>query len=86
MVQEALALSQQQEITRQQEQMVKVKEYEASIEQMKIEGKRVEGEQRRKFLEEEAKQVGSHSHSGILSFIPSFFYIPKIGICKNLIF
>jgi ATPase family AAA domain-containing protein 3A/B len=55
--QEALALSQQQEITRQQEQMVKVKEYEASIEQMKIEGKRVEGEQRRKYLEEEARQV-----------------------------
>ncbi len=56
-VQEALALSQQQELTRQQEQMVKVKEYEASIEQMKIEGKRVEGEQRRKYLEEESKQV-----------------------------
>lgn len=54
---EALALSQQQELTRQQEQMVKVKEYEASIEQMKIEGKRVEGEQRRKYLEEESKQA-----------------------------
>lgn len=54
---EALALSQQQEITRQQEQMVKVKEYEASIEQMKIESKRVEGEQRRKYLEEEARQA-----------------------------
>ena len=54
---EALALSQQQEMTKQQEQMVKVKEYEASIEQMKIEGKRVEGEQRRKYLEEENKQA-----------------------------
>jgi ATPase family AAA domain-containing protein 3A/B len=54
-----LSLSQQQEVTRQQEQQVKIKEYEASIEQMKIEGKRVEGEQRRKYLEEEARQVYS---------------------------
>ena len=54
---EALELSKVQEQTRQQEQMVKVKEYEASIEQMKIEQKRVEGEQRRKFLEEEGKQA-----------------------------
>ena len=35
--------------------MVKIKEYEAHIEQMKIEQKKVEGEQRRKTLEEEAK-------------------------------
>jgi len=54
---EALGLSQQQEVTKQQEQMVKIKEYEASIEQMKIEQKRVEGEQRRKYLEEENKQA-----------------------------
>jgi len=54
---EALSLSQQQEVTRQQEQMVKVKEYEVNIEQMKIEQKRVEGEQRRKYLEEENKQA-----------------------------
>jgi len=53
---EALGLSQQQEVTKQQEQMVKIKEYETSIEQMKIEQKRVEGEQRRKYLEEENKQ------------------------------
>jgi len=53
---EALGLSQQQEMTKQQEQMVKIKEYETSIEQMKIEQKRVEGEQRRKYLEEENKQ------------------------------
>ena len=38
---EALSLSQKQEETKQQEQMVKIKEYEVSIEQMKIEGKRV---------------------------------------------
>jgi len=54
---EALALSQQQEVTRQSEQQAKIKEYEASIEGMKIEGKRVEGEQRRKYLEEEGKQA-----------------------------
>ena len=34
-------MSQKQEETKQQEQMVKIKEYEVSIEQMKIEGKRV---------------------------------------------
>jgi len=54
---EALGLSQQQEVTRQQEQMVKIKEYEANIEGMKVEQKRVEGEQRRKYLEEENKQA-----------------------------
>jgi len=53
---EALALSQKQEETKQQEQMVKIKEYEVSIEQMKIEGKRVDGEQRRKHMEMEAEQ------------------------------
>lgn len=37
--------------------MVKIKEYEAHIEQMKIDQKRVEGEQRRKTLEEEAKHA-----------------------------
>jgi len=37
---EALALSQQQEITKQQEQMVKVKEYETNIESMKVEQKK----------------------------------------------
>jgi len=53
---EALSLSQKQEETKQQEQMVKIKEYEVSIEQMKIEGKRVDGEQRRKHMEMEAEQ------------------------------
>ena len=52
---QALELSKVQEETRQKEQMVKIKEYEAHIEQMKIEQKKVEGEQRRKTLEEEAK-------------------------------
>lgn len=44
-----------QEVTRQQEQMAKIKEYEVGVEQMKIEQKRVEGEQKRKYMEEEAK-------------------------------
>merc|ERR1719383_1259060 len=39
--------------------MTKIKEYELSLEQMKIEQKRVDGEQKRKYLEEEAK-VAKH--------------------------
>ena len=35
--------------------MLKIKEYEASIEQMKIEAKRVEGEERRKGMEMESE-------------------------------
>ena len=45
-----------QEQTEQQKQLAKIKEYELSIEQMKIEQKRVDGEQKRKYLEEESKQ------------------------------
>ena len=45
-----------QEETEQQKQMAKIKEYELGMEQMKVEGKRVEGEQKRKYLEEDAKQ------------------------------
>merc|ERR1712038_1838016 len=52
---QALDLSKLQEQTRQQEQMTKIKEYELSLEQMKIEEKRVDGEQKRKYMEEEAK-------------------------------
>ena len=50
---EALALSKEQEATKQQENMLKIKEYEVSIEQMKVEAKRVEGEERRKQIEME---------------------------------
>jgi len=53
---QALDLSKMQEQTEQQKQMAKIKEYELSMEQMKLEGKRVDGEQKRKYLEEEAKQ------------------------------
>jgi len=52
---QALDLSKMQEQTEQQKQMAKIKEYELSMEQMKLEGKRVDGEQKRKYLEEEAK-------------------------------
>ena len=52
---EALELSRNQEETKQKEQMVKIKEYELHVEQMKIEGKKVEGDERRKNLHEEAK-------------------------------
>ena len=45
-----------QEQTEQQKQMAKIKEYELNMEQMKVEGKRVDGEQKRKYLEEESKQ------------------------------
>lgn len=53
---EALELSKMQEGTRQQEYQVKVKEYEAHIEQAKVEQKRIDHEERRKTLIEETKQ------------------------------
>lgn len=53
---EALDLSKLQEQTRQHEYMVKVKEYEAVIEQSKVEQKRVDYEERKKLLVEETKQ------------------------------
>lgn len=53
---DALDLSKLQETTRQVEMQSKVKEYEAHIEQMKLEQKRVEGDERRKTMQEETKQ------------------------------
>ncbi|CAH2103508.1 unnamed protein product [Euphydryas editha] len=53
---DALELSKLQEATRQQEQMAKIKEYEAAIEQAKVDQKRVDHEERRKTLQEETKQ------------------------------
>ncbi|XP_053966633.1 ATPase family AAA domain-containing protein 3A homolog [Anastrepha ludens] len=53
---EALELSKMQESTRQQEYQLKVKEYEAHIEQAKVEQKRLDHEERRKTLIEETKQ------------------------------
>ncbi|XP_029434402.1 ATPase family AAA domain-containing protein 3 [Rhinatrema bivittatum] len=53
---EALNLAKIQEQTLQLEQQSKVKEYEAAIEQLKNEQIRVQGEERRKTLNEETKQ------------------------------
>lgn len=53
---EALELSKLQEMTRHSELVAKAKEYEAHIEQMKMDSKRVDGEERRKTLQEETKQ------------------------------
>ncbi|GLH05800.1 ATPase family AAA domain-containing protein 3 [Gryllus bimaculatus] len=53
---EALELSKLQEVTRQQEYQTKVKEYEAHIEQSKVEQRRVDAEEKRKTLAEETKQ------------------------------
>ncbi|CAG9768258.1 unnamed protein product [Ceutorhynchus assimilis] len=53
---EALELSKLQESTRQVEQQAKIKEYEAHIAQIQIEGKRAEAEEKRKLLQEETRQ------------------------------
>nr|VZH89060.1 unnamed protein product [Spirometra erinaceieuropaei] len=52
---EALQLSEQQEKTQQLEYQAKIKDYEAAIEQFKIQQIRAQQEERRKTLEEEAK-------------------------------
>lgn len=46
-----MELSKLQEATRQQEQLAKIKEYEAAIEQSKVEQKKVDYEERRKTLQ-----------------------------------
>ncbi len=66
---QALDLSKLQEETRQQEQMVKIKEYEAHIEQLKIDQKRVDGEQRRKNMEEEGKQAKYKAEYQVIDII-----------------
>ncbi|XP_043188846.1 ATPase family AAA domain-containing protein 3A homolog [Amphibalanus amphitrite] len=53
---EILAVTKQQEQTRQLEQQSRIKEYEAHIEQAKVEQMRAQGEERRKLLAEETKQ------------------------------
>ncbi|XP_023946375.1 ATPase family AAA domain-containing protein 3A homolog [Bicyclus anynana] len=53
---DALELSKLQEGTRQQEQLAKIKEYEAAIEHAKVDQKKVDYEERRKTLQEETKQ------------------------------
>ena len=49
--------------------MAKIKEYEAHVEQMKIEGKRVEGEEKRKYLEQESQIAKSKSEYQVLNCI-----------------
>ena len=49
-------MTKQQEQTRQLEQQSRIKEYEAHIEQAKVEQVRAQGEERRKLLAEETKQ------------------------------
>lgn len=53
---EALELTKAQEVTKQQEYLSKLKEYEAMIEQTKVQHKQVEAEEKRKTLQEETKQ------------------------------
>lgn len=53
---EALELSKHQEQTKQQEYFAKIKEYEAHIEHNKVEQKRVEGDEKRKNMQEDTKQ------------------------------
>ncbi|RWS05690.1 hypothetical protein B4U79_08686 [Dinothrombium tinctorium] len=52
---DALELSKMRELTQQMELQAKAKEYEAAIEQAKVEQKRIDYEERRKTLQEEAK-------------------------------
>lgn len=56
---EAFELSKSQEISKQLEYQAKVKELEAHIEQSKIEQKKIDGDERRKTIQEETKQ---HQH------------------------
>ncbi|CAG2102221.1 unnamed protein product [Medioppia subpectinata] len=53
---DALDLSKLQETTKQMDLQKQMKEYESHLEQMKIEGKRVEYEEKRKMMAEETKQ------------------------------
>ncbi|XP_057318403.1 ATPase family AAA domain-containing protein 3A homolog [Microplitis mediator] len=53
---DALELTKQQEISKQQEFLNSIKQNEAAIEQLKIEQKRVDGEERRKTIAEETRQ------------------------------
>ncbi|XP_043275648.1 ATPase family AAA domain-containing protein 3A homolog [Venturia canescens] len=53
---QALELSKLQETTRQIEMQKELKKYEAAMEEMKVEQKRVDGDERRKTMQEETKQ------------------------------
>lgn len=53
---EALDLAKLQETTKQIEYQTKIKEYEIHLEQVRVEQKRVDAEERKKLLAEETKQ------------------------------
>jgi len=59
---DAIELSKLQEVTKQREYEAEVKKYMAALEQAKIEQKQVEGEERRKTLQEEARQKQIHAN------------------------
>ncbi|XP_014256867.1 ATPase family AAA domain-containing protein 3 [Cimex lectularius] len=59
---EALELSKLQEVTKQQEMISKIKEYEMMMEKAKVEQKRVDAEERRKTLAEETKHHQSRAN------------------------
>lgn len=65
---DALELSKMQEGTRQQEYMVKVKEYEAHIEQAKVEQKKVDYEERRKTM------IVSNYKNYVIATITSYLF------------
>lgn len=72
---DALEISKLQETTRQQEQMAKIKEYEAAIEQAKVEQKRVDYEERRKTLQVQKiyiKLIPLANSNNLLKFINNF--------------
>ena len=46
--------------------MAKIKEYEVHVEQMKIEAKRVEGEEKRKYLEHDAQVAKQKSEYQVI--------------------
>uniref|UniRef100_F6ZWY4 ATPase family AAA domain containing 3A n=1 Tax=Monodelphis domestica TaxID=13616 RepID=F6ZWY4_MONDO len=64
---EALSLAQMQEQTLQQEQQLKVKEYEVALEQLRNEQIRSQGEERRKTLNEETRQHQAVRTLGLIS-------------------
>ena len=89
---QALELSKKQEETKQQEQMVKIKEYELNIEQMKIEGKKVDHQEKRKNMEIEADQAKRKAEyqdqlarRRYIGFPEDFFLVLKMMSKVNLV-
>lgn len=83
---QALDLSKKQEETKQQEQMVKIKEYELSIEQMKVESKRVEAQEKRKMIEIEAEQAKRKAEYQDQLSRRRFVYISNLVFNVSMVF